>query len=99
MGRDLDDLVRRAAGCTRNNAVNRRVVSPLARKVGGCATVLFIVLFTGLGVAAAIAVGRLGGDPDTVGPAVVGVGLLGGIILGALVGVAVRRLLVRLLIR
>jgi len=99
MGRDLDDLVRRAAGGTRNNAVNRRVVSPLARKVGGCAAVLFIVLFTGLGVAAAIAVGRLDGDPDTVGPAVVGVGLLGGIILGALVGVAVRRLLVRLLIR
>jgi hypothetical protein len=41
----------------------------------------------------------MGGDPDTVGPAAVGVGLLGGIIVGALVGVAVRRFLVRLLIR
>ena len=99
MGNDLNRLFRRAARGTRNNAVNRRVVSPLARKVGGCATVLFIVLFTGIGIAAALAVGRLGGDPDTVGPAAVGIGLLGGIIVGALVGVAVRRLLVRLLIR
>ena len=99
MGNDLNRLFRRAARGTRNNAVNRRVVSPLARKVGGCATVLFIVLFTGIGIAAALAVGRLGGDPDTVVPAAVGIGLLGGIIVGALVGVAVRRLLVRLLIR
>jgi len=99
MGRDLDNLIRRAARGTRNNAVNRRVVSPVARKEGGCATVLFIVLFTGLGIAVAIAVGRLGGDPDTVGPAAVGVGLLGGLTVGALIGLAVRRLLVRLLIR
>jgi len=99
MGNNLDDLLRRAARGTRDRTVDRRVVSPVARKAGGCATVLFVVLFTGLGVAAALAVGRLGGDPDTVGPAAVGVGLLGGIIVGALVGIAVRRLLVRLLIR
>ena len=99
MSKNLGDLARRAAVDARNEAVDDRVVSPLANKIGGCATVLFIVLFTAIGIAVAVGIGRLGGDQDAVGPVAVGVGLLGGIILGALVGVAVRRLLQKLLIR
>jgi hypothetical protein len=89
----------RAARGAYNSAVEDRVVSPLARKVGGCATVVFIVLFTGLGVGAAIVVGRMGGDVDSVGPAAIGIGLLAGIVLGAVTGTGVGRLLRRLLSR
>lgn len=99
MDQRLRDAVERAAKGARNEAVDDRVVSPLAKRVGGCATVVFIVLFTGLGVAAALAVGRMGGDADAVGPVAIGVGLLGGMVLGALTGSAVSRLLRRLLIR
>ena len=99
MDQRLRDVVEPAARGARDQAVNDRVVSPLAKRVGGCATVVFIVLFTGLGVAAALAVGRMGGDADAVGPVAIGVGLLGGMVLGALMGSAVSRLLRRLLIR
>lgn len=91
------DIARRTARNTINEEVEDRVVSPLANKVGGCATVAFIVLFTALGVGAAIVVGRMGGDTDAVGPAAVGIGILAGIVLGALTGIAVGRVLRRLL--
>jgi hypothetical protein len=67
--------------------------------VGGCATVAFIILFTVVGVGVAIAIAQMGGDADTVGPVAVGVGLFGGMVLGALVGVGVGRLLRGLLTR
>jgi NhaP-type Na+/H+ or K+/H+ antiporter len=47
----------------------------------------------------AIGIARIGGDADTVGPVTVGIGLLGGIVLGALVGIGVGRLLRGLLTR
>ena len=99
----MDDRLRnvgqRAARRMRNDAVEDRVVSPIAKKVGGCATVVFIILFTALGVGVAIGIARIGGDADTVGPVTVGIGLLGGIVLGALVGIGVGRLLRGLLTR
>lgn len=82
-----------------NAEMEDRVVSPLARKAGGCATVVFVVLFAGLGVGAAIVIGRMGGDADAVGPVALGIGLFAGIVLGALTGTGVSRLLRRLLIR
>lgn len=69
------------------------MVSPLARKLDGCAAVVLIVLFTDLGIAAAVIVGRVGGDPDAIGPVAIGIGLVAGIVLGALTGNAVRRTL------
>lgn len=82
-----------------NAEMEDRVVSPLSRKVGGCATVVFVVLFAALGVGAAIVIGRMGGDADAVGPVALGIGLFAGIVLGALTGTGVSRLLRRLLIR
>ena len=99
MDERLRNLAQRAARSTRNEAVEDRVVSPLANKVGGCATVVLILLFTALGVGVAMVVGRMGGDPDAVGPAAIGIGLLAGIVLGALMGAVVRRVLRQLLIR
>lgn len=88
-----------AEQATKSGAAERRVVSPVARKVGGCVTIILVLLFTSLGVAATILLGRMGGNVDTIGPVAVGVGLFGGIVVGALSGVLVRRLLHRLLIR
>ncbi len=99
MDRRLRKIGQQAARGARNSAVEDRVVSPIAKKVGGCATVAFIILFTALGVGAAIVIVRMGGDADAVGPVAVGVGLFGGILLGALVGVGVGRLLRGLLTR
>jgi hypothetical protein len=99
MDRRFRDVAQQAARSRVNHEVEDRVVSPLANKVGGCATVLFIVLFTALGVGAALTFGRLGGDPDAIGPVAVGIGIVGGIVLGALTGNAVGRVLRRLLTR
>lgn len=99
MGKRLRGIAQQAARSTVNEEVEDRVVSPVANRVGGCATVIFIVLFTGLGIGAAIVIGRMGGDADAVGPVAVGIGLLAGIVLGALTGAGVSRLLRRLLTR
>ena len=99
MDKRFRDLAKRAARSSYDEVADDRVVSPLANRVGGCATVVFIVLFTALGVGAAMAVGRMGGDPDAVAPAAIGIGLLAGIVLGALTGAFVGRVLRRLLIR
>ena len=76
------DIARGAA----RGAANDRVVSPLARKVSGCVSVVVIVVCTALGVGAALLIGRMGGDMDSVGPVALGIGLIGGIMLGAVVG-------------
>ncbi|MFW6135404.1 MAG: hypothetical protein ACOC7N_01125 [Chloroflexota bacterium] len=99
MDKRLRGIAQRTARSAYNDEVEDRVVSPLANKVGGCATVIFIISFTGLGVAAAIVIARMGGDVDSVGPLAIGIGLLAGIVLGALTGTGVSRLLRRLLIR
>jgi hypothetical protein len=99
MDKRFRDITRQAARSTLNDEVDDRVVSPLAKKAGGCATVVFIVLFAALGVGIASVIGRMGGDVDAIGPAAIGIALLAGIVLGALTGTAVGRLLRRLLTR
>lgn len=84
---------------TINQEVEYRAVRPIANKISGCATVFFIILFVGLGIAFAIFVARLGGNPDKIGPIAIGIGLFGGIIIGALAGNWVGRVLRRLLMR
>ncbi len=91
------DIGRQAARGMRNDMVEDRIVSPLANKVGGCATVFFIVLFIALGVGVAIVIARGGGNADSVGPIAIGIGLVGGIVVGSFVGVGVARVLRRLL--
>jgi hypothetical protein len=67
MDKRLRTMAQRAAGRRVNDQVEDRVVSPLANKVGGCATVIFIVSFTALGVGAATAVGRMAALPTRSG--------------------------------
>ena len=93
------DIAEQAAKETGRRAAERRVVSPIARKAGGCITVILVLLFSAVGVGATILFGRLGGDVDTIGPVAVGVGLLGGIAIGALSGAVVQRILRQLLTR
>jgi hypothetical protein len=97
MSKRLREMGKQAAKGAGRGVAERRVVKPVARKVGGCATVVSVILFTALGVGAAVFVGRAGGDADAVGPVAVGIGLLAGIVFGGLVGAGVGRLLRRLL--
>jgi hypothetical protein len=99
MDNEFREIAQRTARSTRKDIVEDRIVSPLARKAGGCATVFFVVLFTGGGVGLALLIGRTTGNVDAIGPTAIGIGLVGGIVLGALVGTAIRRVLRRLLTR
>lgn len=99
MGNRFRDIARGAAESAVNAEVENRLISPLARKVSGCISVLVIVLCTALGVGAAVIVGRMGGDMDSVGPVAIGIGLIGGIVLGAFVAGAAGRVVRRLLTR
>lgn len=99
MGNRFRDLARGAAENAVNAEVENRVISPLTRKLSGCVSVVVIVLCTALGVSAVVVVGRMGGDTDSVGPVAIGIGLIGGIVLGALVARAAGRVVRRLLTR
>ncbi len=99
MGDRFRDSARGVAKGAVNAEVEDRLVSPLARKVSGCVSVLVTIFCTALGAGAVVIVGHMGGDIDSVGPVALGIGLIGGIVVGAFLGGAVGGLVRRLLTR
>ena len=99
MNKNLRGFGKKVARDTRNEVIDNRVTSPLARKAGGCATVLAIIIFAGLGRSLSYLITRSGGDVDKYAPIIIGVGLVVGIIVGATIGSLVGKVLRKLTIK
>jgi hypothetical protein len=97
MSDNFQKFGKQVARNVRNDVLDDRVASPLAKKVGGCATIFFILLFSALGIFVTVLISRGGGDADKAGPVALGVGIVVGIVVGALVGNLVGKIIRKLI--